>query len=76
MATNGRTVTVFGGTVKERDFMSIGLIGLLDDIAAIAKLAAASLDDVAAQASPSCSLQECCAASAQGTSDGRTEKLR
>ena len=50
MATNGRTVTVFGGTVKERDFMSIGLIGLLDDIAAIAKLAAASLDDVAAQA--------------------------
>ena len=31
--------------------MSIGLIGLLDDIAAIAKVAAASLDDVAAQAS-------------------------
>ena len=30
--------------------MSIGLIGLLDDIAAIAKLAAASLDDVAGQA--------------------------
>src|SRR4051794_40680916 len=30
--------------------MSIGLLGLLDDIAAIAKLAAASLDDVAAQA--------------------------
>ena len=30
--------------------MSIGLIGLLDDIAAIAKVAAASLDDVAAQA--------------------------
>ena len=30
--------------------MSIGLLGLLDDIAAIAKVAAASLDDVAAQA--------------------------
>jgi uncharacterized protein len=30
--------------------MSIGLIGLLDDIAAIAKVAAASLDDVAGQA--------------------------
>lgn len=30
--------------------MSIGLIALLDDIAAIAKVAAASLDDVAAQA--------------------------
>jgi predicted DNA repair protein MutK len=29
--------------------MSIGLLGLLDDIAAIAKVAAASLDDVAAQ---------------------------
>ncbi|GGF67836.1 hypothetical protein GCM10007301_29430 [Azorhizobium oxalatiphilum] len=30
--------------------MSIGLIGLLDDVAALAKVAAASLDDVAAQA--------------------------
>src|SRR5258705_3911872 len=30
--------------------MSIGLLGLLDDIAAIAKVAAASLDEVAAQA--------------------------
>lgn len=30
--------------------MSIGLIALLDDIPAIAKVAAASLDDVAAQA--------------------------
>jgi predicted DNA repair protein MutK len=30
--------------------MSFGLLGLLDDIAAIAKVAAASLDDVAAQA--------------------------
>ena len=30
--------------------MSIGLIALLDDIAAIAKVAAASLDDVAGQA--------------------------
>ena len=30
--------------------MSVGLIGLLDDIAAIAKVAAASLDDVASQA--------------------------
>jgi predicted DNA repair protein MutK len=30
--------------------MSIGLLGLLDDVAAIAKVAAASLDDVAAQA--------------------------
>jgi predicted DNA repair protein MutK len=30
--------------------MSIGLIGLLDDVAAIAKVAAASLDDVASQA--------------------------
>ena len=30
--------------------MSVGLIGLLDDIAGIAKMAAASLDDVASQA--------------------------
>src|SRR4051812_422337 len=30
--------------------MSIGLLGLLDDVAAIAKVAVASLDDVAAQA--------------------------
>ena len=30
--------------------MSIGLLGLLDDVAAIAKVAAASLDDVASQA--------------------------
>src|SRR5215813_8863287 len=30
--------------------MSIGLIGLLDDVAAIAKVAAASLDDIATQA--------------------------
>jgi predicted DNA repair protein MutK len=30
--------------------MSVGLIGLLDDVAAIAKVAAASLDDVASQA--------------------------
>jgi hypothetical protein len=30
--------------------MSVGLIGLLDDVAALAKAAAASLDDVAAQA--------------------------
>src|SRR4051812_19108476 len=30
--------------------MSLGLIALLDDVAAIAKVAAASLDDVAAQA--------------------------
>src|SRR6187549_2470364 len=30
--------------------MGIGLIGLLDDVAAIAKVAAASLDDVASQA--------------------------
>ena len=30
--------------------MSVGLIGLLDDIVAIAKVAAASLDDVASQA--------------------------
>ena len=30
--------------------MSIGLIGLLDDVAGIAKAAAASLDDVASQA--------------------------
>ena len=30
--------------------MSVGLIALLDDIAAIAKVAAASLDDVASQA--------------------------
>ena len=29
--------------------MSIGLIALLDDVAAIAKVAAASLDDVVAQ---------------------------
>jgi hypothetical protein len=31
--------------------MSVGLIALLDDVAALAKIAAASLDDVAAQAS-------------------------
>ena len=30
--------------------MSVGLIALLDDLAAIAKVAAASLDDVASQA--------------------------
>jgi predicted DNA repair protein MutK len=30
--------------------LSVGLIGLLDDIAAVAKVAAASLDDVMAQA--------------------------
>ena len=30
--------------------MSIGLIALFDDVAAVAKVAAASLDDVAAQA--------------------------
>jgi len=30
--------------------MSVGLIALLDDVAAIAKVAAASIDDVAAQA--------------------------
>jgi len=29
--------------------MGIGLIGLLDDVAAIAKVAAASLDDVASR---------------------------
>jgi Protein of unknown function (DUF808) len=34
--------------------MSIGLIALLDDIAAIAKVAAASLDDVASQAAKAC----------------------
>ncbi|MEH2535048.1 hypothetical protein V1277_005655 [Bradyrhizobium sp. AZCC 1588] len=34
----------------EEELMGIGLIGLLDDIAAIAKVAAASLDDVASQA--------------------------
>jgi predicted DNA repair protein MutK len=35
---------------EEQKPMSVGLIGLLDDIAAIAKVAAASLDDVASQA--------------------------
>ena len=35
---------------SERSLLSIGLIALLDDIAAIAKVAAASLDDVVAQA--------------------------
>ena len=30
--------------------MSVGLIALLDDLAAIAKVAAANLDDVASQA--------------------------
>lgn len=30
--------------------MSVGLIALLDDVAALAKAAAASLDDVASQA--------------------------
>src|SRR6478752_1895879 len=33
-----------------RSAMSVGLIALLDDVAAIAKVAAASLDDIAAQA--------------------------
>jgi uncharacterized protein len=36
---------------ESKDPLSIGLIALLDDVAAIAKVAAASLDDVAAQAS-------------------------
>jgi predicted DNA repair protein MutK len=36
--------------LKEQDPLSIGLIALLDDVAAIAKVAAASLDDVVAQA--------------------------
>jgi uncharacterized protein len=35
---------------ERKDLLSIGLIALLDDIAAIAKVAAASLDDVVAQA--------------------------
>ena len=30
--------------------MSIGLLGLLDDVTALAKVAAASIDDVAGQA--------------------------
>jgi uncharacterized protein len=38
------------GLKRERIPLSIGLISLLDDIAAIAKVAAASLDDVATQA--------------------------
>src|SRR5690349_17556510 len=33
--------------------MSVGLVALLDDVAAIAKLAAASLDDIAGQAAKS-----------------------
>ena len=38
-------------TAHHRDFdMSVGLIALLDDVAALAKVAAASLDDVAGQA--------------------------
>jgi uncharacterized protein len=36
---------------ESKDPLSIGLIALLDDVAAIAKVAVASLDDVAAQAS-------------------------
>jgi uncharacterized protein len=36
--------------VEESGFLSVGLIALLDDIAAIAKMAAASLGDAAAQA--------------------------
>ena len=38
------------GTLKRAIILSIGLIALLDDIAAIAKVAAASLDDVVSQA--------------------------
>jgi len=33
-----------------REKMATGLLGLLDDVVALAKLAAASVDDVAAQA--------------------------
>lgn len=36
--------------MRKADHVSIGLIALLDDVAALAKVAAASLDDVAAQA--------------------------
>src|ERR1044071_6543183 len=44
----GRTVTL--ARFSTGAFMSIGLIALLDDIAGLAKVAAASLDDVTAQA--------------------------
>ncbi len=46
----GMTADIVLMTAKEDSALSIGLIALLDDIAAIAKVAAASLDDVAAQA--------------------------
>ena len=36
--------------LADRQRMSVGLLGLLDDVAAIAKVAAASIDDVATQA--------------------------
>src|SRR5882672_8714704 len=35
---------------REQSPLSVGLLALLDDVAAIAKVAAASLDDVASQA--------------------------
>lgn len=37
-------------SIRQRDHMSSGLLALLDDVVAIAKVAAASIDDVAAQA--------------------------
>lgn len=37
-------------SIREYSFMSVGLIALLDDVAAMAKLAAASIDDVSAAA--------------------------
>ena len=40
----------FHGPVGERGFMSVGLVALFDDVATLAKAAAASIDDVAGQA--------------------------
>jgi predicted DNA repair protein MutK len=49
-AARGCSIRAAEKKADEGLHVSVGLLGLLDDIAAIAKLAAASLDDVAAQA--------------------------
>lgn len=51
LAVNSRTSRLLGSNAgfQKRQGMS-GLLALLDDVAAIAKLAASQLDDIAAQA--------------------------
>lgn len=46
----GRLRQLASGVLQGEFHVSIGLIALLDDVAALAKVAAASLDDIAAQA--------------------------